>query len=236
MTCPALPCPVLSFRWHSNHDWESGEIRTTLSPTQNISRRPRLRVTSNLTSNKEHFRLLAHSLDLVILCVVIHHIDRLLDIAKHQVAVAVIGLRGIKISMNELYKRQGGDSGSYVKSALQLAVTPELHKHNLIEQEAHEVEGFRDGRGLISIVCHLDAELWWCISDDRRDARSRVARAEGDALGVRRHLEAMAVVVLDVANLRKVENPCQPGHCSSSHPNPEGAQSRYVPYLPRVGR
>lgn len=46
---------------------------------------------------------------------------------------------------------------SYVESPLQLTVAPELHKDNLIEQEAHEVEGLGHGGRLVSHVSHCEA-------------------------------------------------------------------------------
>lgn len=46
-----------------------------------------------------------------------------------------------------------------MESPLQLAVAPELHKHDLIEEKAYQVERFRNGGGLISGVGHLDKVL-----------------------------------------------------------------------------
>lgn len=43
-----------------------------------------------------------------------------------------------------------------MESPLELTVTPELHKHNLVEQEAHQVERLGRGGRLVSHVSHCE--------------------------------------------------------------------------------
>lgn len=141
-----------------DHDWVSGDIKTTLSPAAPVSKRsmPGGR-TPGPTSDEQHLRLLADRLDFLILRLVIDHVDRLLDVAEHEVAVAVIclGTAGsARFHQEEMGPRGGAVADAYVESPLELAVAPELDEDDLVEQEADQVEGLRDVGGLVSGVGH----------------------------------------------------------------------------------
>lgn len=63
------------------------------------------------TSYEQHLGLLADGLDLIILGIVIHHVDCLLHVAQHKVAVAVVCLYKV-ISVRAI--RQRGVPGPHV--------------------------------------------------------------------------------------------------------------------------
>lgn len=48
------------------------------------------------TSNEEHLGLFADGLDLIIVSLIVDHVDGLLHVSQHQVAVAVVGLHANK--------------------------------------------------------------------------------------------------------------------------------------------
>jgi hypothetical protein len=115
-------------------------------------------------------------LDLVIIAVLIHIVNGLLDIAQHQVAMAVIGLSSVR---NPARRKNGNPDGkgAYVKLALELSVTPQLDKDHLVEQQAHQVEGLGHVVGLFDVghgECGVeqrqegrgawDASKWYCLS------------------------------------------------------------------------
>ena len=44
---------------------------------------------------------------------------------------------------------------TYVKPALELAIAAQLHKDELVNQEAHKIEGLRDVCAVVTVVCHF---------------------------------------------------------------------------------
>lgn len=45
---------------------------------------------------------------------------------------------------------------AYVEPTFELTVSPQLHKHNLVEQQADEIEGLRNGRRLLCNIGHFE--------------------------------------------------------------------------------
>ena len=78
-------------------------------------------------------------LDLVtVFLVVVDSVDRLLHLAQHQVAVAIVGLRHA-VSTHPPSNQTFG-SGAYMKLALELSVAAQLDENDLVQQQSHEIE------------------------------------------------------------------------------------------------
>lgn len=89
---------------------------------------------------------------LLFVLVFLHHVDGLLHVTEDKVAVAIVGLKSHQlVAVQENRMRDW----AHVKAALEFAVAAQLHKDNLIEREADEIQGLRDSSTCLLGVGHL---------------------------------------------------------------------------------
>ena len=105
-----------------------------------------------LTSHKQHLALLLHRAHLAIAALVlfVDSVNRLFHLAEHQVAMAVVCLVA-SIPVSTHHPRPSGvivsHGGTHVKPSLQLTVSPQLHKHHLVQRQADQIERLVDRVG-----------------------------------------------------------------------------------------
>lgn len=51
---------------------------------------------------------------------------------------------------------EGVNRRTYMESAFELTIAPELYKHNLVEQKAHQVQRLGHGGSFVSHVSHCE--------------------------------------------------------------------------------
>ena len=113
--------------------------------------------------------------------ILLYHVDGLLHISHHQVAMAVVCLPQNTNQPPIEQKLDPAQPGTYMETTLELAITAELDKDDFIQGKAHQIQRFGDGGGArIFRVGHFLIER---MTEERgKQKRGKIERGFGKAV------------------------------------------------------